>query len=161
MTTLKIGIASYEEMKARTMAVARRERRICFRRAEGLVHFDRVLRQGTVGRQPRAAARHRGEGARLARRAGAHHRQGQVKPVAHAANNGRLWPGPPRTRRARPHHAEGNARPGGAGPADHAVAQGKLNHDRSGGAGQTAAHQGWRVARYASRRGLDRLSPAR
>jgi predicted transcriptional regulator len=28
MTTLKIGIASYEEMKARTMAVARGERRI-------------------------------------------------------------------------------------------------------------------------------------
>jgi predicted transcriptional regulator len=28
MTTLKIGIASYEEMKARTMAVARGERRV-------------------------------------------------------------------------------------------------------------------------------------
>ncbi|WP_395707916.1 hypothetical protein [Reyranella sp.] len=28
MTTLKIGIASYKEMKARTMAVARGERRI-------------------------------------------------------------------------------------------------------------------------------------
>ena len=28
MTTLKVGIASYEEMKARTMAVARGERRI-------------------------------------------------------------------------------------------------------------------------------------
>jgi predicted transcriptional regulator len=27
MTTLKVGIASYEEMKARTMAVARGERR--------------------------------------------------------------------------------------------------------------------------------------
>jgi hypothetical protein len=28
MTTLKVGIASYEEMKARTMAVARVERRV-------------------------------------------------------------------------------------------------------------------------------------
>jgi predicted transcriptional regulator len=28
MTTLKIGIASYDEMKARTMAVARGERRV-------------------------------------------------------------------------------------------------------------------------------------
>jgi predicted transcriptional regulator len=28
MTTLKVGIASYEEMKARTMAVARGERRV-------------------------------------------------------------------------------------------------------------------------------------
>ena len=28
MTTLKVGIASYDEMKARTMAVARGERRV-------------------------------------------------------------------------------------------------------------------------------------
>ena len=28
MTTLKVGIASYEEMKARTMSVARGERRV-------------------------------------------------------------------------------------------------------------------------------------
>ena len=28
MTTLKVGIASYEEMKARAMAVARGERRV-------------------------------------------------------------------------------------------------------------------------------------
>lgn len=28
MTTLKIGIASYEEMKARTLAIARGERRV-------------------------------------------------------------------------------------------------------------------------------------
>jgi predicted transcriptional regulator len=28
MTTLKVGIASYEEMKARTMAVARGKRRV-------------------------------------------------------------------------------------------------------------------------------------
>jgi hypothetical protein len=31
MTTLKVGIASYEAMKARTMAVARGERRIVHR----------------------------------------------------------------------------------------------------------------------------------
>lgn len=37
MGTLKVGIASYEEMKARTMAVARRERRIA--RGEPKVWF--------------------------------------------------------------------------------------------------------------------------
>lgn len=52
MTRLKIGIASYDEMKARTMAIARR---------------------------------------------------------------------------TRPDRAQGNSRPGGAGPAAHAVAQGTLN----------------------------------
>ena len=41
MTTLKVGIASYEDMKARTMAVARGEQRIAPERAEGLVHLDR------------------------------------------------------------------------------------------------------------------------
>ncbi|MPZ21732.1 MAG: helix-turn-helix domain-containing protein [Luteitalea sp.] len=30
MTTLKVGIASYEEMKARTMRIARGERRVAF-----------------------------------------------------------------------------------------------------------------------------------
>ncbi|HTT81531.1 MAG TPA: DUF6516 family protein [Stellaceae bacterium] len=43
MTTLKVGIASYEEMKARTMAVARGER---------LVGFDNAH---PVGRQKRGA----------------------------------------------------------------------------------------------------------
>src|SRR5260370_25253808 len=37
MTTLKVGIASYEEMKARTMAVARGERRLA--RGEPKVWF--------------------------------------------------------------------------------------------------------------------------
>ena len=37
MTTLKVGIASYEEMKARTIAVARGERRVS--RAEPKVWF--------------------------------------------------------------------------------------------------------------------------
>jgi predicted transcriptional regulator len=41
MTTLKVGIASYQEMKARTMAVARGGGAPgCSRRAEGLVHLD-------------------------------------------------------------------------------------------------------------------------
>ena len=50
MTTLKVGIASYEDMKAHTMAVARGEARVRDGRAEGVVHFDQVLRQGPVGR---------------------------------------------------------------------------------------------------------------
>ena len=37
MTTLKVGIASYEEMKARTMAVARAER--CVKADEPKVWF--------------------------------------------------------------------------------------------------------------------------
>src|SRR2546423_10839911 len=35
MTTLKIGIASYEQMKARTMAVARGERRVAAGEPQG------------------------------------------------------------------------------------------------------------------------------
>jgi hypothetical protein len=66
----------------------------------------------------------RREGARLARRAGTDHRQGQVQSVANVEDDGRLWPGPPRTRRAWPHHAQGDARSGGVGPAAHLVAQG-------------------------------------
>ena len=95
MTTLKVGIASYEEMKARTMAVARGERRVAADEPKVWFTSTEVLRQGPVGRQPRTAARHRREGARLARRTGADHRQGQVQPVAHIADDGRLRPGPP------------------------------------------------------------------
>lgn len=40
MRTLRVGIASYEEMKARTMAVARGERRV--RRAEPKVWFTSI-----------------------------------------------------------------------------------------------------------------------
>ena len=69
MTTLKVGIASYEEMKARTLAIARGEHRVAARRAEGLVHLHRVLRQGPLRRQPRSAARHRRAGAGFAGRA--------------------------------------------------------------------------------------------
>ena len=132
MTTLKVGIASYEDMKARTMAVARGERRIAPDEPKVWFTSTEVLRQGSLGRQSRPAARHRREGARLARRTGADHRQGQVEPVAHAEDDGRLRPGPPRTRRAGPDHAQGHARPGGTGPAAHAVAEGKLSHDRLG-----------------------------
>ncbi|HEY7551390.1 MAG TPA: helix-turn-helix domain-containing protein [Hyphomicrobiaceae bacterium] len=53
MTTLKIGIASYEEMKARTIAVARGERRV--RQGEPKIWFTstesfaRVLSAGNRG----------------------------------------------------------------------------------------------------------------
>ena len=65
-TTLRVGIASYAEMKARTMAVAPAAARQG-RRAEGLVHLDGVLRQGDVSRRSRAAERDRRAGAGLAR----------------------------------------------------------------------------------------------
>ena len=45
-------------------------------------------------------------------------------------DDGRLRPGPPRTRRAWPHHAQSDARPRGTGPTTHSLAQGKLSHDR-------------------------------
>ena len=67
MTTLKVGIASYREVKARTMAVGTRRASPRSRRAQGLVCLDGVLRKGPVGRQSRAAARHRREGAGFAR----------------------------------------------------------------------------------------------
>jgi predicted transcriptional regulator len=63
MTTLKIGIASYEEMKARTLALARGQHRVAASEPEGLVHLERILRQGTVGRQSRTAAYYCREGA--------------------------------------------------------------------------------------------------
>ena len=43
MKTLKIGIASYENMKARTMAIARGTLKPKARRAQGMVHLDREL----------------------------------------------------------------------------------------------------------------------
>src|SRR5438046_310864 len=52
----------------------------------------------SVTRQSRTAARHRREGARLARGTGAHHRQGEVQSVAHLEDDGRLRPSPPRAR---------------------------------------------------------------
>ena len=61
MTTLRVGIASYEEMKARTLAVARGERRIAADEPKVWFTSTRVLRQGAVGRQPRTAADHRRE----------------------------------------------------------------------------------------------------
>ncbi len=41
MKTLKIGIASYEKMKARTMAIARGTLKRQGRRAEGMVRRNR------------------------------------------------------------------------------------------------------------------------
>ena len=73
MTTLKVGIASYEEMKARTMAVGGKGR-VPAGEPKGLVHVDRVTSPLSVGWQSRVAAHHRREVARLARRTGADHR---------------------------------------------------------------------------------------
>jgi predicted transcriptional regulator len=52
MSTLKMGIASYKEMKSRTMAVARGTRRIAADEPKvWFIHLDGVIRQGTAGRQ--------------------------------------------------------------------------------------------------------------
>ncbi len=76
MTTLKVGIASYEEMKARTMAVARGEWRV-------------------GSNEPKAATRYRRKGAWLARRTGADNRQGQTQSVTNIEENGGLRSCPP------------------------------------------------------------------
>jgi hypothetical protein len=132
MTTLKVGIASYEEMKVRTMAVARGESRVATDepkvRFTSTESFAKVLSAGNRELLRVIAEKAPGSLDELARIT----RQGEVEPIAHAAHDGRLRPGPPRTRRARSHHAESDARPGRAGPAAHSVAQGELCHGRLG-----------------------------
>ncbi len=66
MTTLKVGIATYGEMKARTMAVARGERRIAPGEPKVWFTSTKFLRQGPVGGQPGPAQGDRGAGACLA-----------------------------------------------------------------------------------------------
>ena len=55
MTTLKVGIASYEDMKARTLAIARGELRPKPGDPKGLVHLARELCQAVLEPQPRPA----------------------------------------------------------------------------------------------------------
>jgi predicted transcriptional regulator len=98
MTTLKVGIASYEEMKARTMAVARGEQRLApdepkvrFTSTES---FAKVLSAGNRELLRVIAEKAPGSLDELARITG----KGQVQSFPHAADHGGLRPGPPRTR---------------------------------------------------------------
>jgi hypothetical protein len=94
MTTLKVGIASYDEMKARTMAVVRASG--VSRSGEPKVWFTSTECSPRSCRPVIAICPcHRREGAGLARRVGAHYRQGQVQSVAHIEDNGRLRACPP------------------------------------------------------------------
>ncbi len=107
MTTLKVGIASYEEMKARTVAVARGERRVAagepkvwFTSTES---FAKVLSAGNrellriiAERTPQSLD----ELAALTGRA-------KSNLVADAQDHGRIRPRPARTGRARPYSAKG------------------------------------------------------
>jgi predicted transcriptional regulator len=52
MRTLRVGIASYEQMKARTVAIARGEYRPAGRRAESMVHLGGKLCQSLIRPQP-------------------------------------------------------------------------------------------------------------
>jgi len=95
MTTLKVGIASYEDMKARNLAVARGRQRIApdepkawFTSTES---FAKLLSAGN--RDLLRVIRRAGSG--LSRRTGADHGEGEVEPVAHPEDHGRLRPGPP------------------------------------------------------------------
>jgi predicted transcriptional regulator len=132
MTTLKVGIASYEEMKARTMALARGERRVAadepkvwFTSTES---FAKVLSAGNRELLRVIAEKAPGSLDELARITG--------KAKSNLSRTLRTMEGYGLVRlergRAGPDHAQGHARPGGAGPAAHAVAQGELNHDRLG-----------------------------
>ncbi len=51
MTTLRVGIASYEEMKAMTLAVARGQRKLAPREPRIWFPSTGVFRQGAFGRQ--------------------------------------------------------------------------------------------------------------
>jgi predicted transcriptional regulator len=92
---LKVGIASYEEVKARTMAVARGERRVradepnvWFTSAES---FAKVLSAGNRELLRVIADEAPGSLDELAQ----YQREGQIQSVTHIADNGRLRPGPP------------------------------------------------------------------
>ena len=69
MITLKVGIASYEEMKSHAMRIARAGGAAGVGR-EGIARFyrDQAVRQGAVGRDSGPVARDRREGAVLAGR---------------------------------------------------------------------------------------------
>ena len=132
MTTLKVGIASYEDMKARTMAVARGERRIApdepkvwFTSTES---FAKVLSAGNRDLLRVIAEKAPGSLDELARITG--------KAKSNLSRTLRTMEGYGLVRlergRAGPHHAQGHARPGGTRPAAHPVAEGKLSHDRLG-----------------------------
>ena len=50
MTTLNVGIASHDEMKSRTMRIARGKQRVVPSEPR-VVHVDGVVREGAVGGQ--------------------------------------------------------------------------------------------------------------
>ena len=130
MTTLKVGIASYEDMKARTMAVARGERRVAadepkvwFTSTES---FAKVLSAGNRELLRVIAEKAPGSLDELARITG--------KAKSNLSRTLRTMEGYGLVRLERGERGritpEGDARPCGAGPAAHAVAEGKLSHDR-------------------------------
>ncbi len=121
MATLKVGIASYEDMKARTMAVARGDHRVApdesmawFTSTES---FARVLSAGNrdllrviVEQAPVSLD----ELVRMTGKA----KSNLSRTLKTMADYGR----PAGTRRAPTDHAEGRARPGGTRPAAHSPA---------------------------------------
>jgi predicted transcriptional regulator len=94
MTTLKVGIATYEQMKARTLAIARGELRpkpgdpkVWFTSAES---FARLLSNRN---RALSVGPHRPDAPRFAERTGCRHGPHASQLVAHAAHHGALWPG--------------------------------------------------------------------
>ncbi len=90
--TLKIGIAPYEEMKDRTLRIARDELRPGAGGAVGVIHLDREPRRGAPGPETGPFGRDRGGRAPVARGAGGAHRPAEVELLAHAQDAGALRP---------------------------------------------------------------------
>ena len=82
MRTLKIGIAGYDGMKARTMAIARRRAQVGSGRAGGVVHLDRELCEGAFAAKPGASGDDWARETGLGHRARGVVRAQQVEPVA-------------------------------------------------------------------------------
>ena len=103
MKTLKVGIASYDAMKARTLAIAKGELKPKASDPQSLVHVARELCQATVQPKSVLAVGDNRDAARIAERVGGSDRTNTRQSVANAAHNGALWLGPP---------AQGSARDG-------------------------------------------------
>ena len=111
MTTLRVGIASYKEMKAMTLAVARgqrklapREPRIWFPSTES---FARVLSAGNRDLLRLIAEKAPGSLEELSQLSG----RREAESFSHAQDHGQLRSGPPGARTPRTHCPASCARP--------------------------------------------------
>ena len=121
MTTLKVGISTYAEIKARTLAVARGEYRVAdepkvwFTSTES---FAKVLSAGNRELLRIISESARGSIEELAKLTG----RAKIQSVAYVEDDGGLRTHSTGTRRARTNCTEGNLRPGRTRSPNHASA---------------------------------------